>query len=128
MNVIVDHPIRYRRADEDFAFKDCPHRGDKLIQRLAFHDIAACTRSQGSFGVKRFVMHGQNQYRQARPFRSNRLGQFDPVGASFQADVNHRQVKPVAPEGIKSLLGVAGLRAHFYVRFISQQLHHAFAK
>ena len=34
----------------------------------------------------------------------------------------------MAPEGIKSLIGVAGLRAHFDVRFIAQQLHHAFAK
>ena len=78
---MMQDPVGDPFADVDLAIQDLAHGHQHLLGRLVFHDVAVGACAQRAFRVDRFVMHGEDQHRQARISQANVLEQFEAVGS-----------------------------------------------
>jgi len=70
---------RHFFADVNFTGEHLPDGQHQFFATLLFHDVAAPARAQHALGVKRFVVHGNDQHRQAGLDRLKILDEFEAV-------------------------------------------------
>jgi hypothetical protein len=81
------------------------------LNRLVFHDVTLRPGAQGAFGIKRLVVHRDDQYRQVGVLGLEALGHVNSV-CPFKRDVHQHEVRLEFRHGFDGPGGVGNLAAN----------------
>jgi len=112
---------RHLFADINLAGEHLADGLHQLFSTFLFHDVTAAARAQNALGIKRFIMHRNDQHRQARADRLEILDQLQAVLAR-QRNIRQDQVRFQRINHLNRLLGVLRLAADGQIRLHIDEL------